>query len=86
MKNVFKSLAAIEIPLKYAFVICIKAYQYLISPVLFRNCCIFHISCSSYALRALRKYRIEKAILLTTIRIARCNTFLPPKRSTTRNK
>ncbi len=50
----------------------IKAYKYLISPIL-PSSCRFYPSCSEYALDALRKYGLVKGLWLTIKRIARCH-------------
>lgn len=50
----------------------IKAYKYLISPIL-PSSCRFHPSCSEYALDALKKYGLAKGLWLTVKRIVRCH-------------
>lgn len=50
----------------------IKAYKYLVSPIL-PSSCRFYPSCSEYALDALRKYGLVKGLWLTIKRISRCH-------------
>lgn len=47
-------------------------YKKIISPYLSSQC-RYSPSCSSYALDALREYKVFKAIFLIFIRIAKCN-------------
>ena len=56
----------------YLASILIKAYKYLISPIL-PSSCRFYPSCSEYALDALKKYGLVKGLWLTVKRIARCH-------------
>ncbi|HNX37902.1 MAG TPA: membrane protein insertion efficiency factor YidD [Candidatus Cloacimonadota bacterium] len=56
------------------FIILIRAYQLLISPIL-PPTCRFQPSCSAYSLAAFRKYSLPKALWLSTTRILRCNPF-----------
>lgn len=50
----------------------IKAYKYLISPILPPSC-RFYPSCSEYALEAFRKYGFFEGLWLALKRIARCH-------------
>ena len=54
------------------FVILIKFYQKLISP-LFPPSCRFYPSCSEYGIQAFTKYGTLKGGALTVWRILRCN-------------
>lgn len=56
----------------YFLSVLIKAYKYLISPIL-PSSCRFYPSCSEYALDALRKYGLVKGLWLSVKRIARCH-------------
>jgi len=56
----------------YFLSVLIKAYKYLVSPIL-PSSCRFYPSCSEYALDALRKYGLVKGLWLTIKRIARCH-------------
>ena len=52
----------------------IKAYQYIISPVLGNNC-RFYPTCSNYALEALKEYTLFRAVKLIIVRVLRCNPW-----------
>ncbi len=52
----------------------IKAYQWLLSPVLGSNC-RFHPSCSEYALQALDTHGSLRGCYLALRRIARCHPW-----------
>lgn len=54
------------------FILLIKGYQYLISPLLGSNC-RFYPTCSSYAIEAFEKLPLHKAIFKTAWRILRCH-------------
>ncbi|MEQ9618088.1 MAG: membrane protein insertion efficiency factor YidD [Deltaproteobacteria bacterium] len=58
--------------LVYLAALLIKAYKYLISPIL-PSSCRFYPSCSEYALDALKKYGFVKGLWLAVKRIARCH-------------
>jgi hypothetical protein len=60
--------------LVYFAILLIKAYKYLISPIL-PNSCRFYPSCSEYALDAFNKYGFVKGFWLTLKRIGRCHPF-----------
>lgn len=53
----------------------IRFYQYLISPLIGYRKCRFYPSCSEYAIEALRKKGIFKAIFLICLRILKCNPW-----------
>lgn len=52
----------------------IRFYQYAISPLLGRNC-RFYPSCSQYAIEALEKLPLYKALPKIIWRILRCHPF-----------
>ncbi|MBM3198285.1 MAG: membrane protein insertion efficiency factor YidD [Chlamydiae bacterium] len=52
----------------------IQGYQLLLSPF-FGSCCRFYPSCSEYALEALYKHSLGKAVFLIIKRIAKCNPW-----------
>ncbi|NBV75019.1 MAG: membrane protein insertion efficiency factor YidD [Methylococcaceae bacterium] len=52
----------------------IKAYQYLISPLLGPRC-RFYPSCSSYGLEAIRIHGAAKGSYLTLRRLLKCHPF-----------
>ncbi|MEX0999144.1 MAG: membrane protein insertion efficiency factor YidD [Candidatus Dadabacteria bacterium] len=58
--------------LVYVVTLLIKAYKYLISPIL-PSSCRFYPSCSEYALEAFNKYGFIKGFWLTLKRIGRCH-------------
>ena len=60
--------------IRQLFIFPIKFYQYIISPLLPRRC-RFTPTCSHYALEALEKHGILKGILLSSLRILKCNPF-----------
>ena len=60
--------------IKVLFCFIIKAYQYIISPVLGNNC-RFYPTCSNYALEALKEYKLFSAVKLIIIRVLRCNPW-----------
>jgi putative membrane protein insertion efficiency factor len=64
MKEILKILS-------YPFILLIRLYQYLISPILGPQC-RFTPTCSQYALEALRKYGLFKGSWLSIKRIVRC--------------
>lgn len=57
------------------FILIIRFYQLVISPMLGQNKCKYIPSCSQYALEAFRTFNPIKALFLTTYRILRCNPF-----------
>jgi putative membrane protein insertion efficiency factor len=56
------------------FLLLIKGYQYLISPLLGASC-RYTPTCSQYGVEAIRKYGPFKGGWLTLKRIGRCNPF-----------
>jgi putative membrane protein insertion efficiency factor len=54
--------------------IAIKAYQYLISPMLGPSC-RFTPTCSEYAAQAVQKYGAFKGLWLSIKRIGRCHPW-----------
>jgi uncharacterized protein len=60
--------------MKYIFIYLIKAYQYLISPLL-PNACRYSPTCSQYGLEAFKKYGVFKGFWLTLKRISRCHPW-----------
>jgi putative membrane protein insertion efficiency factor len=60
--------------LSYPFILLIKIYQYVISPI-FGPKCRFTPTCSSYALQAFKKYGVFKGGWLAIKRIARCHPW-----------
>jgi putative membrane protein insertion efficiency factor len=56
----------------YPFILLIKFYQYVISPVLGPKC-RFTPTCSQYAVEAFKKYGVFKGFWLALKRISRCH-------------
>ena len=54
------------------FIVLIKAYQYLISPLLGPSC-RFHPTCSHYAIEAISEYGVLKGGYLSVRRIIKCH-------------
>ena len=61
-------------PLKFIFLLLIRAYQLLLSPMLGASC-RFTPTCSQYAIEAIRKYGALKGGWLAVKRIARCHPW-----------
>ncbi len=57
------------------FVILIRAYQMLLSPLLPFNQCRFYPTCSQYAIEAVEKHGVLRGLWLGARRIARCHPF-----------
>lgn len=62
--------------LSRTLIICIRAYQFFISPLL-PGSCRFYPSCSSYSLESIRRYGPLKGLLMTFRRLARCHPWHP---------
>ncbi|MEI2694594.1 MAG: membrane protein insertion efficiency factor YidD [Saprospiraceae bacterium] len=60
--------------LKYLIIIPVKAYQYLLSPLLGKNC-RFEPSCSTYMIQAVEEWGIFKGFWLGLRRISRCHPW-----------
>lgn len=58
----------------FPFVILIRTYQILLSPLMPANC-RFNPTCSQYSLEALRKHGVFKGVLLAVKRIAKCHPW-----------
>lgn len=56
------------------FLVLIRGYQYLISPLL-GSSCRYTPTCSQYGVEAIKKYGPFKGGWLTLKRIGRCNPF-----------
>ena len=59
---------------KKLLLLCIKFYQFFISPFLGKNC-RYYPSCSAYAVEAVEKYGSLKGGLLAVKRVLRCHPF-----------
>ena len=60
--------------LNWIFLKLVRGYQRWISP-LFLPACRFHPSCSEYAVQALERYSLAKAVVLIITRIFKCHPF-----------
>ena len=60
--------------LNFIFIIPIKLYQVLLSPLLGQSC-RYHPTCSQYTIEAIEKYGPIKGIWLGSKRIARCHPW-----------
>ena len=60
--------------LREAFILPLRVYQKLISPLLPPSC-KYHPSCSQYAIDAVGTFGPAKGIVLATWRLVRCNPF-----------
>ncbi len=67
-----KIMKIVKVIINGIFIIIIKGYKKLISP-LFGNRCRFYPSCSEYALQSFKKYWFFKALFKSVWRILRCN-------------
>ncbi|MBK6400946.1 MAG: membrane protein insertion efficiency factor YidD [Rhodocyclaceae bacterium] len=54
----------------------IRAYQYVISPLLGRSC-RFHPSCSEYAIESLGRHGVVKGLWLSVRRVGCCHPWHP---------
>lgn len=61
--------------MKRAFILVIKAYQVVLSPILPFNQCRFLPSCSEYAIEALERHGALRGSLLAVRRLLRCHPF-----------
>ena len=60
--------------IKNTFISFIKLYQYLISPMLGSHC-RFNPTCSNYAIEAIKKHNLIKALYLSLKRILKCHPW-----------
>ena len=58
----------------FPFVFLIKIYQFLISPIIGKNC-RFNPTCSNYALEALKKHGFFLGMYYSIIRISKCHPW-----------
>ena len=70
-RTVYKTILKL---LAFPFILIIKMYQLLISPILPANC-RYQPTCSHYAVEALKKYGIFKGGWLAIKRISRCHPW-----------
>lgn len=60
--------------MKTFLVALVKAYRYLVSPMLGVNCRYFP-SCSEFAIEALEKHGVTKGVWLAARRVLRCHPW-----------
>jgi uncharacterized protein len=60
--------------LRWVFVLPIRVYQRLISPMLGQHC-KYYPSCSEYALQAVERFGILRGLVLAGWRLLRCNPW-----------
>lgn len=60
--------------MKTALLICIRGYQWLISPLLGNNC-RYYPSCSSYCIEAIEVHGPVRGLYLGLRRLLRCHPF-----------
>ena len=58
----------------FPFVFLIKIYQFLISPIIGKNC-RFNPTCSNYALEALKKHGLFLGMYYSIVRISKCHPW-----------
>jgi putative membrane protein insertion efficiency factor len=58
----------------YPFILLIRFYQLVISPLIGPKC-RYTPTCSSYSLQAFKKYGVLKAFMLSVKRISRCHPW-----------
>jgi putative membrane protein insertion efficiency factor len=64
----------VSAPLRSLFVLPIRAYQRLISPLLGQHC-KYYPSCSEYAVQAVQRFGILRGLVLAGWRLLRCNPW-----------
>ena len=62
--------------MKTVFLALIRAYQYLLRPMLGSNC-RFYPSCSDYAREAIERHGAMRGLWLAVRRVARCHPYHP---------
>ncbi len=67
-------MATFSKALQYPFLLIIRIYRYVISPLLGPRC-RFYPTCSSYAEEAIKMHGLAKGGWLATKRICRCHPF-----------
>ena len=62
--------------MKTLFLALIRAYQYVLRPMLGSNC-RFYPSCSDYAREAIERHGAMRGLWLAVRRVARCHPYHP---------
>ncbi|RNF73939.1 membrane protein insertion efficiency factor YidD [Marinomonas rhizomae] len=60
--------------MKKIFILLVKGYQFLISPLLGNNC-RFYPSCSQYMIQAIERFGIFKGVFLGLRRLSKCHPW-----------
>jgi putative membrane protein insertion efficiency factor len=60
--------------LRWLFLLPLRAYQVLISPLLGQHC-KYYPSCSEYAVQAIQRFGILRGLVLAGWRLLRCNPW-----------
>jgi putative membrane protein insertion efficiency factor len=60
--------------LKKIFILLVKGYQFLISPLLGNNC-RFYPSCSHYMIQAIERFGVIKGVYLGVKRLSKCHPW-----------
>ena len=60
--------------MKRLFILLVRAYRLLLSPLLGRRC-KYHPSCSQYAIEALEEFGLLRGTALAGWRLLRCNPW-----------
>lgn len=63
--------------ISYFLIRVIKFYQRFISPLKKKKSCRFYPTCSTYAIKALKKHGVIKGGLMAVKRILKCHPFNP---------
>ena len=61
-------------PLVFFCIFCVKAYSYLLSPIIGKNCRFFP-TCSEYFIEALKTQGLKKGFVTGSKRILKCHPF-----------
>lgn len=72
--QVKRLLHLIGVPFTWSMIALIKAYQFAVSPMIAPSC-RFYPSCSAYGVGALQTHGPLKGLLLTVVRVCRCNPW-----------
>jgi hypothetical protein len=60
--------------MKHGLIALIRFYQWVISPMLQKSC-RFAPTCSCYAIESIQQYGAFKGLMLTTLRLIKCQPF-----------
>ncbi|MBM6549642.1 membrane protein insertion efficiency factor YidD [Marinomonas ostreistagni] len=60
--------------MKKLFILLVRAYQYILSPLLGNNC-RYYPTCSAYMIEAIERFGVCKGVWLGLKRLSRCHPF-----------